>query len=137
MENNPNMDKEPNMVKEPDMENDPNREKKPKVSVSMVYDSKEGSVKRMDSGTGAVNLITRESGEVLVLCCGHYSELQALSVLLELCQKSFDALESQYIRALLMTGLDSFTGMAKETVDTMRARLDEKAARPWSLSLLA
>ena len=137
MDINPNMEKEPNMENNPNMENDPNKEKKPKVRVSMVYDSPKGSVKRKDSGTGAINLITRESGEVLVLCCGHYSELQALSVLLELCQKSFDALESQYIRSLLMTGLEGFTGMAKETVDTMRARLEENETRPWSLSLLA
>ena len=112
------------------METKPNMVKKPKVMVSMVCDSKKGSVKLRDSGTGAVSLITRESGEVRVLCYGHSSRLQALTVLLELCRKSFDALDSPYIRSLLVTGLEGFTGMAKETVGTMRAQLDEKAARP-------
>ena len=113
------------------MEKCSNKEKQQKVRVSMVYDSPKGSVKRKDSGTGAVSLITRESGEVLVICNGSYSELQALSVMLELCQKSFDALDSGYIRSLLVAGLDAFAVTAIKAVDTMRERLEEIEARPW------
>lgn len=130
----PDMELKPNMVMKPNMEKRLKTDRRPKVSLSMVYDSPRGCVKRRDSGTGAVSLITRESGEVLILCYGNYSELQALCVLLELCRKSFDALDSRYIRALLVTGLEDFTGMAHETVGTMRARLDEKAARPCPVS---